>query len=285
MLPQQCDERGVAGAVGMAAWRCGCPRARRSPTPLKLDFTGAGPCPRAAGAGRGRVADPGRERRRRRLPQCRVRNRAGRECASWSMCACRRAPAMPCRWKKSPCRIARDAPLSRAFRQLRQQAVAHGIGDRAGRRGRGGASLRRGGAGRQAPQRRHHPCHPSQSATPTAPSCSSMSRAARPRRLSGQGDGGQGRRRQRQPPDRQGAAAGRRRRKPISSRNWKSSPTTSNAPMARRSAIWMRIRCSICAPAAFRKPRRAACCCTPSWKTPWRRSPIPTSASWCAPNC
>ncbi len=28
---------------------------------------------------------------------------------------------------------------------------------------------------------------------------------------------------------------------------------TSNAPMARRWATWMRIRCSICAPAAFRK--------------------------------
>ena len=92
----------------------------------------------------------------------------------------------------------------------------------------------------------------------------------RQRRLSGQGDGGQGRRRLRQPPDRQGAAAGRRAPKPISSPNWKSSPMTSNAPMARRWAIWMRIRCSICAPAAFRKTRRGTCCSMPSWKMPWQ---------------
>ena len=44
----------------------------------------------------------------------------------------------------------------------------------------------------------------------TAPNCSSMSRAARPRRLSGQGNGGQGRQWQRQQPERQGAAAGRK---------------------------------------------------------------------------
>ncbi len=36
------------------------------------------------------------------------------------------------------------------------------------------------------------------------------------------------------------------------------SPTTSNAPMARRSAIWMRIRCSICARAAFPSKTRGA---------------------------
>ena len=43
--------------------------------------------------------------------------------------------------------------------------------------------------------------------------------------------------------------------RPISSRNWKSSLMMSNAPMARLWATWMRTRCSICAPAAFRKPR------------------------------
>ena len=56
--------------------------------------------------------------------------------------------------------------------------------------------------------------------------------------------------------------------KPTSSPNWKSSPTMSNAPMARRWAIWTRNRCSICARAASRKPRRAGFCCMPSWKMP-----------------
>ena len=154
-----------------------------------------------------------------------------------------------------------------------------------GRRGRGGASVRRVSvlAG-DAPMPTSPPMSPTRSAAPRAPNCSRRSRAARRAgRLSGQGDGGARRRRLRQPPDRQGAAAGRRAPKPISSPNWKSSPTTSNAPMARRWATWTRIRCSICAPAAFPKTRRAASSDPRlSGRCAWPISPAPICAKRCA---
>ena len=113
-----------------------------------------------------------------RFPQYRHRNRA--RATTPSSTHVRIAPAAPdaVQVEEIAATVARDGSLSRPFRQFRRQAVAPGTGDRAGRRGRRGASLRCQRAGRRRACRRHHPCHPRRRQHAAARSCSRTSRAA-----------------------------------------------------------------------------------------------------------
>jgi hypothetical protein len=54
---------------------------------------------------------------------------------AWSMCAYRPNAADACWWKKSLLHIAKARSIA-AISPVRQQARAHGVGDRPGRRGR-----------------------------------------------------------------------------------------------------------------------------------------------------
>ena len=242
----------LALAAGGVALRV--PKGKAIAAPLTLDFTGAGHVRGAAGAGRRRVADPGRRRRRRRTSAM----SASKSC--WAQNA-----------RLDHVRLSPDAGDAVQVEEIalqpgRATAAIAAISPVSAASCRAWNWRSRWKA--RAPRRICPACRcwtasamptspPMSSiavATPTAPNCSSMSRAARRRAVyQGKVTVAKGADGSRQPPDRQGAAAGRRAPKPISSPNWKSSPTTSNAPMARRWAIWMRIRCSICAPAAFRK--------------------------------
>ena len=244
----------AAGGVALARDR------RAADAPLTLEFSGTGHVRAADRAGRGRVAHPaGDAAAAASIAQCRRRDRAGRERAAGSCPPCARRRRARCRWKKWRCSLARDARYHAHFAsfgaklsRLELDIALEGEGAEAHL---SGVSVLGDDAHADITT---HVIH-AVGNTQQHPVVQESGGRQKPRRLSGQGDGGQGRRRLRQPPDRQGVAAGRRAPKPISSPNWKSSPMTSNAPMARRWATWMRIRCSICAPAAFPKPRPARC--------------------------
>ena len=176
---QQCDERGLAGFVGGRRRVARAEEARRSQTPLKLDFTGAGHV-------RGLlVLEEGASLTLVEGVSAADFRNVGFEIVLGRNASLEHVRISP---EAADAVLVEEVSLSASPPARRYRGHFASFGGKLSRmeleialegEGAAGASLRRVGAGWQAPQPTSPPMSSIAMATPTAPSCSSMWRRAR----------------------------------------------------------------------------------------------------------